>query len=96
MAKPSHITLLVPYSLIPDGCEIPREPVRTEVLNSNAKRGRCGNETDLLAGQHGTALDHIVGPGREIYLHNTMPSNPDDPSYVTEVQYPVEKVSLSN
>lgn len=39
LAKPSHITLLVPYSLIPDGCEIPREPVRTEVLNSNAKRG---------------------------------------------------------
>ncbi|MEO8393191.1 MAG: GyrI-like domain-containing protein, partial [Chloroflexota bacterium] len=38
----------------------------------------------------------IVGPGREVYLHNAMPVDPDDPSYVTEVQYPVEKASLSN
>ena len=33
----------------------------------------------------------IVGPDREIYLYNTMPINLDNPSYVTEIQYPVEK-----
>ena len=34
----------------------------------------------------------IVGPGREVYLHSTPPIDHDDPSYVTEVQYPVEKL----
>jgi DNA-binding transcriptional MerR regulator/predicted transcriptional regulator YdeE len=34
----------------------------------------------------------IVGPDREINLHNTMPIRRDDPSYVTEIQYPVERV----
>lgn len=38
----------------------------------------------------------IVGPDREIYLYNTMPVNHDDPSYVTEIQYPVEKAAHSN
>jgi DNA-binding transcriptional MerR regulator len=33
----------------------------------------------------------IVGPDREVYLYNAMPIRLDDPSYVTEVQYPVEK-----
>ena len=33
----------------------------------------------------------IVGPSRELYLHNTMPIRHDDPSYVTEIQFPVEK-----
>jgi len=33
----------------------------------------------------------IIGPDREIYLYNAMPIHLDDPSYVTEVQYPVEK-----
>jgi DNA-binding transcriptional MerR regulator len=33
----------------------------------------------------------IVGPDREIYLYNSHPINHDDPSYVTEIQYPVEK-----
>ena len=33
----------------------------------------------------------IVGPDREIYLYNTMPVRLDDPTYVTEIQYPVEK-----
>ena len=33
----------------------------------------------------------IVGPDREINLYNTTPIRLDDPSYVTEVQYPVEK-----
>lgn len=32
----------------------------------------------------------IVGPDREINLYNTMPISLDDPSYVTEIQYPVE------
>ncbi len=36
---------------------------------------------------------HIVGPDREIYLYNTMPIRFDDPSYVTELQYPVEKIT---
>lgn len=35
----------------------------------------------------------IVGPDREIYLYNAMPIRLDDPSYVTEIQYPVEKLS---
>jgi DNA-binding transcriptional MerR regulator/predicted transcriptional regulator YdeE len=35
----------------------------------------------------------IVGPDREIYLYNTMPVRLDDPTYVTEIQYPVEKTS---
>jgi DNA-binding transcriptional MerR regulator len=33
----------------------------------------------------------IVGPDREINLYHTMPIRLDDPSYVTELQYPVEK-----
>jgi effector-binding domain-containing protein len=35
---------------------------------------------------------HIVGPSREIYLHNTLPLDHDNPAYVTEIQFPVEKV----
>jgi DNA-binding transcriptional MerR regulator len=38
----------------------------------------------------------IVGPDREIYLYNTMPVRLDDPSYVTEIQYPVEKALNGN
>lgn len=34
----------------------------------------------------------IVGPDRELYLYHTMPIQLDDPSYVTEIQYPVGKV----
>lgn len=33
----------------------------------------------------------IVGPDREVYLYNAQPIRSDDPSYVTEIQYPVEK-----
>jgi DNA-binding transcriptional MerR regulator len=33
----------------------------------------------------------IVGPDREVNLYNAMPIRLDDPSYVTELQYPVEK-----
>lgn len=33
----------------------------------------------------------IAGPDREINLYNTMPMRRDDPSYITEIQYPVEK-----
>jgi len=33
----------------------------------------------------------IVGPDRELNLYHTMPIRQDDPSYVTEIQYPVEK-----
>jgi DNA-binding transcriptional MerR regulator len=33
----------------------------------------------------------ILGPDREIYLYNAMPIRLDDPTYVTEIQYPVEK-----
>jgi DNA-binding transcriptional MerR regulator/predicted transcriptional regulator YdeE len=33
----------------------------------------------------------IVGPDREMNLYHTMPIRLDDPSYVTEIQYPVEK-----
>ncbi len=35
----------------------------------------------------------IVGPDREIYLYNAHPIRRDDPSYVTELQYPVEKIT---
>jgi DNA-binding transcriptional MerR regulator/predicted transcriptional regulator YdeE len=38
----------------------------------------------------------IVGPDREVYLYNTMPIRRDDPSYVTEIQYPVEKAGGGN
>lgn len=34
----------------------------------------------------------IAGPDREIYLYNKPPIRRDDPSYVTEIQYPVEKI----
>lgn len=34
----------------------------------------------------------IAGPDREIYLYNRPPIRRDDPTYVTEVQYPVEKI----
>lgn len=33
----------------------------------------------------------IAGPSREVCLYNTMPIDNDDPSYVTEVQFPVNK-----
>jgi effector-binding domain-containing protein len=33
----------------------------------------------------------IAGPDREINLYNRVPIRLDDPSYVTEIQYPVEK-----
>jgi DNA-binding transcriptional MerR regulator len=33
----------------------------------------------------------IAGPDRELNLHHTMPIRQDNPSYVTEIQYPVEK-----
>jgi len=33
----------------------------------------------------------IVGPDREINVYNKMPIRQDDPTYVTEIQYPVEK-----
>lgn len=35
----------------------------------------------------------IAGPDREIYLYNAMPIRPDDTSYITEIQYPVEKIN---
>lgn len=38
----------------------------------------------------------IVGPDREVYLYNTMPIRRDDPSYITEIQYPVEKAVGGN
>lgn len=33
----------------------------------------------------------IIGPDRELNLYHSMPIRLDDPSYVTEIQYPVEK-----
>jgi effector-binding domain-containing protein len=33
----------------------------------------------------------ISGPNREIYLYCTEPVRQDDDSYVTEIQFPVEK-----
>lgn len=33
-----------------------------------------------------------VGPNSEIYLYCTQPVRQDDPSYVTELQFPVEKI----
>jgi DNA-binding transcriptional MerR regulator/predicted transcriptional regulator YdeE len=33
----------------------------------------------------------IAGPDREVYLYNATPIRLDDPSYITELQYPVEK-----
>ncbi len=35
----------------------------------------------------------IAGPDREINLHNEPPIRRDNPTYVTEIQYPVEKIS---
>ncbi len=34
----------------------------------------------------------ITGPDREINLYNKPPIRRDDPTYITEVQYPVEKI----
>jgi DNA-binding transcriptional MerR regulator/predicted transcriptional regulator YdeE len=38
----------------------------------------------------------IAGPDREINLYNRMPIRQDDPSYVTEIQYPVAKATNAN
>ena len=38
----------------------------------------------------------IAGPDRELNLYHTMPIRHDNPSYVTEIQYPVEKLVGSN
>jgi DNA-binding transcriptional MerR regulator/effector-binding domain-containing protein len=37
----------------------------------------------------------IVGPDREINLYNKPPIRRDDPSYITEIQYPVERITPS-
>lgn len=34
----------------------------------------------------------IAGPNREIYLHYTLPSRPDDETFITEIQFPIERV----
>jgi DNA-binding transcriptional MerR regulator len=34
----------------------------------------------------------IAGPDRELNLHHTMPIRRDNPTYVTEIQYPVERI----
>jgi effector-binding domain-containing protein len=34
----------------------------------------------------------VAGPGRELYLYCTQPVRQDDESYVTEIQFPVERV----
>ncbi len=44
-----------------------------------------------IAGNH----YRVVGPDREVCLFNKMPIRQDDPSYVTEIQYPVENYSLT-
>src|SRR5262249_6511729 len=53
---------------------------------------------DTIGAAHETILRwieangyRIVGPDREMNLYHTMPIRQDDPSYVTEIQYPVEK-----
>ncbi len=38
----------------------------------------------------------IVGPDRELNLYHTMPIRQDNPAYVTEIQYPVEKAVNDN
>jgi effector-binding domain-containing protein len=35
----------------------------------------------------------VVGPDRELNLHHTMPIRQDNPTYVTEIQYPVDKTN---
>lgn len=35
----------------------------------------------------------VVGPDREIYLYNEWPTTQDNTTYVTEIQYPVAKVT---
>jgi effector-binding domain-containing protein len=34
----------------------------------------------------------VAGPNRELYLYCTVPVRQDDESYVTELQFPVEKI----
>jgi DNA-binding transcriptional MerR regulator len=38
----------------------------------------------------------IVGPDRELNLYHTVPIRQDNPSYITEIQYPVEKALNDN
>jgi effector-binding domain-containing protein len=33
----------------------------------------------------------MAGPNRELYIHYSLPANPADPTYVTELQFPVER-----
>jgi effector-binding domain-containing protein len=37
----------------------------------------------------------VVGPDREISVHYAMPIRRNDPSYVTEIQYPIETIATS-
>ncbi len=37
----------------------------------------------------------IAGPDREVNIYNTVPVRRDDPTYITEIQYPVEKQTAS-
>jgi DNA-binding transcriptional MerR regulator len=36
----------------------------------------------------------LSGPSRELYIHYTLPPDPEDESYVTEIQFPVERELL--
>ena len=38
--------------------------------------------------------NEIAGPDREVYIYNNMPVRLDDSSYITEIQYPVEKTNI--
>lgn len=58
---------------------------------------------DTINQAHGAILTwieangyRIVGPDRELNLYHTPPIRQDNPSYVTEVQYPVEKAVNGN
>jgi DNA-binding transcriptional MerR regulator/predicted transcriptional regulator YdeE len=53
---------------------------------------------DTIGEAHGAILRwieasgyRIAGPDREIYLYNRAPIRRDDSSYITEIQYPIEK-----
>ncbi len=70
--------------------EIPAVPQMASVVHH-------GSFETLSAGYHALTrwIEHngfqIAGPGRDVYLHLTQPVRLDDPAYVTEIQFPIER-----
>ena len=69
--------------------ELPETTVASII--HNGAYNRLNESYDAIARWIGASGYKIAGPAREIYLKCNQPVRQDDESYVTEIQFPVEK-----